>query len=46
MTFGLMLLIVEVVVPAARRLWTRWMADVDRPSRKRSGDLRVPPKRE
>ena len=43
MTFGLVLLIVEVVVPAARRLSTRWMADVDRPWRRRSGDLGAPP---
>jgi hypothetical protein len=46
MTFGLVLLIVEVVVPAARRLWTRWTAGVARRSRKRSGDLGVPTKRQ
>ena len=44
MTLGLVLLIVEVLVPAARRRWTRWIADGDRRSRKRAADVGAPPK--
>lgn len=39
MTLALVLLIVEVLAPAARRQWKRWMADGDRHSRESRAEL-------